>query len=122
MEAYLAQPGAFALVGETQQTGQTDGFLIGQVVTGRRSAKRFGYVITIDVLKKARRSGLGTLLLQEAEARMRKEGCTRVVLEVAVTNASAISFYERHGYAKAGTHPGYYSDGTDADLMQKSLL
>jgi ribosomal protein S18 acetylase RimI-like enzyme len=39
-----------------------------------------------------------------------------------VTNRAAIQFYERHGYEPSETVPGYYSDGTDALMMEKDLL
>lgn len=81
-----------------------------------------GHLITIDVAASARRGGVGSLLLKAAEERLLAAKCTRVRLETMVTNQTAIRFYERHGYQPAETVPGYYSDGTDALLMEKDLL
>ena len=121
MRWYLAQPGAFALIAEPVDGGETAGFIIGQSISGRRTATPLGYVITIDVLVSGRRSGLGSLLLGAAEDRMRQAGCRKVVLETAVNNAAALAFYERHGYTVLTTHPGYYSNGVDAYEMEKAL-
>ncbi len=121
MVAYLGQPGAFALVGEPVGGGEASGFVIGQVVGRGRGRASFGYVVTIDVLAEARRSGLGSLLLGAAENQMRHSGCRKVVLEVAVNNAAALPFYERHGYTVVARHAGYYSDGKDAYEMEKGL-
>jgi len=121
MQAYLAQPGAFALVAEASAGGEIRGFIIGQIIAGRRASKPLGYVITIDVRASARECGLGSKLMKAAEERMRIAGRRKVVLEVAVNNAAAIRFYGRHGYKKTGTHAAYYTDGTDANEMEKAL-
>jgi ribosomal protein S18 acetylase RimI-like enzyme len=84
-------------------------------------ARASGHIITIDVITEARRSGVGSLLLQAAEHRLRAAGCQRVGLETAVDNLSALSFYKRHGYVVARTWPRYYSNGIDALVMKKQL-
>jgi [ribosomal protein S18]-alanine N-acetyltransferase len=44
-----------------------------------------------------------------------------VLLEVAVDNATAQSFYERHGFVRTGRIPGYYMGRIDALVMEKQL-
>lgn len=123
MQAYLAQPGTFALVAEPESGGDAAaGFIIAQAVARRRSSSPLGYVITIDVLQAARRSGLGSILLAASEERLVRDGCQKVALEVAVNNAAALDFYQRHGYAIVATHPGYYSNGLDAYKMEKKVV
>ncbi len=90
------------------------GFIVTQ--TGRT-----GHVITIDVLEAARRSGVGSQLLQAAEDRLRAAGSRAVGLETAVDNLSALAFYKRHGYSVIETVPRYYSNGVDALRMKKDL-
>jgi [ribosomal protein S18]-alanine N-acetyltransferase len=121
MRFYLRQPGAFALVAEPVGGGDAAGFIVGQAAAARRAVTPLGYIITIDVLAGARRSGLGSQLLAAAEEHMRRAGCWRVVLEAAVDNAAALAFYKRHGYAVVATHPGYYSNGVDGHEMEKAL-
>lgn len=123
---YIRLPGAITLVAEEQRVkiksfaatpATTLGFIIAH-------AKRdgSGHIITIDVAAAARRKGVGSLLLKAAEERLKAAKCTRATLETMVTNSSAIQFYERHGYAAGETVTGYYSDGTDALMMEKDLL
>ncbi len=80
-----------------------------------------GHVITIDVDPSARRAGVGSLLLQAAEDRLRSEGARAVGLETAVDNIAALAFYKRHGYNVVRTWPRYYSNGVDALVMRKEL-
>jgi len=80
-----------------------------------------GHIITIDVIAKARRSGVGSLLLEKAEEQLRAGGSVAVGLETAVDNLSAISFYKRHGYSVVRVWPRYYSNGVDALVLKKSL-
>lgn len=90
------------------------GFIVTQ--TGRT-----GHIITIDVMAAARRSGVGSQLLQAAEDRLRTVGSSAVGLETAVDNVSALAFYKRHGYSVIETVPRYYSNGVDALRMKKTL-
>ena len=80
-----------------------------------------GHIITIDVAAKARRTGVGSLLLDAVEDRLDAAGCRIVNLEVAVDNAAAIAFYRRHRYAAGRTISHYYSNGADALVMTRQL-
>ena len=93
------------------------GFLVAEA--GRRGV---GHIITIDVLRGARRSGIGSKLLMAAEERLRAAQCHSVSLETAVDNGAALAFYKRHEYFLVKTVPGYYSNGVDALVLQKDLL
>ena len=120
LKSYLRHRGAFTLVAveaEDVKAGKDSkiaGFI---VVHGGPS----GHVITIDVDATARRSGVGSLMLQAAEDRLRAAGSRAVGLETAVDNLSALSFYKRHGYCVVRTWPCYYSNGVDALVMKKEL-
>jgi len=116
LAAFMSMRGAFTLVAIDSES-QIAGFL---VATIRRNG--IGHVITIDVLKEARRLGVGSLLLSAAEQRLRKVNCHMVSLETAVDNDSALLFYKRHGYFRVKTIPRYYSNGVDAIVLQKDLL
>jgi ribosomal protein S18 acetylase RimI-like enzyme len=123
---YMRRPSSFTLVAvETPRdkdeenapasAGAHAGFIVAEA--GRRA----GHIITIDVVASARRSGVGSLLLAAAESRLRNAHCSAVELETAVDNASALSFYKRHGYSVIKTHPRYYSNGVDALVLAKVL-
>ena len=70
----------------------------------------------------APRSGIGSQLLHAAEERLRAAGCHSVILETAVDNPAAVSFYKRHHYSVIKTLPRYYSNGVDAFVLKKDLL
>ena len=87
---------------------------------GTRGIK--GHVVTIDVLKVARRTGVGSMLLGSAEDRLKRGGSKAVGLETAVDNTEALKFYKRHGYSVFRTWPHYYSNGVDALVLRKDLV
>jgi ribosomal-protein-alanine N-acetyltransferase len=116
LKAYIQGRGTFTLVAEDgkKKLGEAVGFIV--VHSGAT-----GHVITIDVIVGARRSGVGSVLLHAAEERLRTAGSRAVVLETAVDNLAALSFYKRHGYSVVRTRPRYYSNGVDALVLRKEL-
>jgi len=116
LKAYVHDRRAFTLVAEEEprKAGKPAGFIV--VHSGPTA-----HVITIDVVAAARRLGVGTLLLQAAEERLRAAGSRAVGLETAVDNLAALSFYKRHGYSVIRTWPRYYSNGVDALVLKKEL-
>jgi len=119
MRYFLAQPTTISLVGIKE--GKILGFIIADRFRSRRAARAVGKIITIDVSPEAQHSGAGTLLIQSAEAELKKAGCDYVSLEVAVDNHSALSFYKKYGYAVLKILPRYYLDSIDGLLMGKRL-
>jgi [ribosomal protein S18]-alanine N-acetyltransferase len=121
---YIAQAGGFTVIAETAVPVEDKaapephivGFLVGHVLP--RGA---GHIVTIDVLPEARRARIGSLLMEECEARMRAAECKAVYLETAVDNEIALRFYKRHRYSVLKTLPRYYLDSIDALLMGKKL-
>jgi len=125
---YMQLPRAFTLVGETNH--KIAGFVLASIakVNGKRgggtkpaAVESVGHIITLDVLAKWRREGIGSKLLTQAEEKLRNEGCRTVLLETGVDNESAIHFYEKHGYSVTRTLPRYYLESLDAFLMGKKL-
>lgn len=92
------------------------GFAIAQPI------RNIGRILTLDILPEARRSGLGSRLMQDCEARLRAAGCQQVFLETAVDNEGAVGLYRKLGYEVVRTLPLYYSThALDAYLMGKAL-
>lgn len=112
LRSFIGHRGAFTLV--ASEDGTPQGFIV--ALNGA-----IGHVITIDVSPKARRSGVGSLLLGAAEQQLAANGSRAVGLETAVDNLAALSFYKRHGYSVVRTWPRYYSNGVDALVLRKSL-
>jgi [ribosomal protein S18]-alanine N-acetyltransferase len=113
MASYIRRPGAFTLVAEA--ASGTQGFVVAE------SRRKTGHIITIDVIAEARRSGVGSALLQAAEERLLGAGVLVVALETPVSNEAAIRFYKRMGYFVEKTVAGYYSGQLDALVMTKEL-
>lgn len=114
LRAYVSRKATETIVAEHE--GQVVAFVV-----GTRQSRPDGYVITLDVAAAARRQGLGRSLMLELERRFLNAGVRRVQLETAVTNMTAITFYERLGYRKVAHLIGYYGRGLHAWKMQKSL-
>jgi len=110
---FVRHRGSFTLVA-TNEKAELQGFIVGH-------CGKTGHIVTIDVDPSARRSGVGSLLLRNAEDRIRASGCRAVGLETAVDNATALAFYKRHGYNVIRTWPRYYSTGVDALVLTKDF-
>jgi len=89
---------------------------LGRVWVAREGNRPVGYLITVFVfsfeyqglvaeidelfvLPEARRHGIGTALLDVAEASLADAGCTGMQLQLAAGNRAAHAFYHRRGYA-----------------------
>lgn len=59
---------------------------------------KFGALHDIYVVKEARRSGVGSALLEEVAVKLRALGAPRVVLSTAAQNKTAQSLFARHGF------------------------
>ena len=112
---YIRRQSAVILVAEL--AGKVAGYIVAE-----RGGRKVGHIITLDVRAAARRTGVGSKLMDAAEERLRAMGCASILLEVAVDNESAIAFYHCHGYATLATIPRYYNDRTDALLLGKKLM
>ncbi|MDQ6892487.1 MAG: GNAT family N-acetyltransferase [Acidobacteriota bacterium] len=109
MRRFLGLASREAIV--VERNGRLAAFCIGY-----RSPSRTGRILTIDVNATERRNGIGRALLEEMALRLSKAGATETVLEVDVTNAGAIAFYERLGFRSTTRIPDYY--GADRDAFE----
>ena len=113
---YLQRPSNFSLfVYEHRES-----LVIGSAIMGWRKKSRIGHLYSIVTSPSHREMGLGSLLLAACEREALIKGCDRIFLEVRRSNATAVTFYERRGYAITKTVNGYY-DGDDALQMLKQL-
>ena len=82
---------------------------------------RHSRIYNIAVSKKARGKGYGKALLQRMEQDSTDLSYSAIRLEVRRDNEPAIRLYEQFGYRRIGKKAGYYEDGEDALVYQKSL-
>lgn len=83
--------------------------LVGFIGAFHHKARRAGNIYTVNVHPRARGRGLGRVLMEACEARLRALGMSRCVLEVNVENEDAMRLYERCGYARVELLRGYYT-------------
>jgi ribosomal-protein-alanine N-acetyltransferase len=76
-----------------------------------------GHLVSIAVLESSRRKGIAAALLAQSMPTIRKDNLKEYVLEVRVSNYSAISLYEKFNYIKEGIKKKYYKDGENAYYM-----
>jgi ribosomal protein S18 acetylase RimI-like enzyme len=70
--------------------------VVGSIMPGYDGHR--GWLYALAVLKSHRRQGIGTLLVREAERRLRALGCTKINLQVRSTNSAVTEFYAGLGY------------------------
>lgn len=78
-------------------------------------------VLTLAVAPARRRRGIATALLNTVIAWGTARGAHAVFLEVAANNIAAQALYQRAGFSPVGQRTRYYSDGTDAVILQCPL-
>ncbi len=120
LTGFILRRNAITLVGEFQNAEPEEriaGFVVAHPVR-----RKYGRILTLDILPQARRSGLATQLMNASEDRLRALGCGEVYLETAVDNEPALRLYRKLGYEVLRTLPEYYSShGLDAFQMGKRL-
>ena len=67
-----------------------------------------GEITNVAVCAEERGQGIGGLLLDELLRIGEQKGITKIVLEVRVSNDSAIRLYERKGFQNVGVRKGLY--------------
>jgi ASC-1-like (ASCH) protein/ribosomal protein S18 acetylase RimI-like enzyme len=65
--------------------------------------------------------GVGKALLQHAESYARKRSARTIYCTVAEQNRSALSFFLRNGYIRAGSSPSHYKVGVTESMLHKFI-
>jgi ribosomal protein S18 acetylase RimI-like enzyme len=79
---------------------EIDGGIVGRITVD--TAGRQGDISGFVVAEGRRRQGIGTLLMDAAEAQAKRRRCKRLRLTVAKDNAPAIALYIARGYRRVG--------------------
>ena len=105
----LAKPSSICL-------GAFDGKrLIGYLIVSRYVDA--WHVMNVAVACDQRRRGIASELLVALFERTREDGRRGYTLEVRVSNAGAITLYERLGFERRGVRRGYYTDNREDALI-----
>ena len=92
-----------------------NGYLLATIIDGEAE------ILSIGVTPDRQRQGVGKRLLQYFFERGVSQNMTRVVLEVAEDNVSALGLYRDFGFVEFGRRKGYYKKGNrkiDAIMMK----
>lgn len=85
---------------------EEDGEILGYL--GMYQALDEGEITNVAVSPEKRNAGIGWELMQTAIGEAKKQGITQIVLEVRVSNASAIHLYEKCSFVNCGIRKGFY--------------
>ena len=97
------------------------GFAVGRIFNF--TADEFIVELTNIGLRQPYRSqGLGSLLLKSFLEKCSVLSIAAVVLEVRVSNTTAITFYEKFGFIASGRRRGFYSNPLEDALTMKLAL
>lgn len=107
--AKLCQQGGLVWVAET--AGTVAGFLAARVTSQEAE------ILNLAVAAAHRRAGIATALLQQSVGEFRRLSATQVFAEVRESNATALRFYEKHGFVDTGRRPGYYQSPVEAAVL-----
>ncbi|WP_022748406.1 ribosomal protein S18-alanine N-acetyltransferase [Lachnobacterium bovis] len=81
-----------------------------------------GEITNVSVSLKHRRKHVATKLIEELKRIALERKVSRIILEVRVTNASAIKTYERQGFKILGTRKNFYEKPVeDAYIMDVQI-
>ncbi|MBI5903074.1 MAG: GNAT family N-acetyltransferase [Deltaproteobacteria bacterium] len=95
---------------------------VGYICYGKTPLTSAAYDIYWIVVDSARRNmGVGRMLLEKAEERIKKEGATLVAAETSSLPSyeAARGFYERNGFREEARISGFYKPGDDKIIFVK---
>lgn len=110
---YIGSPTARFIVAEH------DAGIAADAIVAFRRLSAVARLYSIAVRPELAGRGLGRQILTACESIVRERGRSALRLEVRSDNEAAIRFYEAAGYARFGTYPDYYEDGTAASRYEK---
>jgi ribosomal-protein-alanine N-acetyltransferase len=78
-------------------------------------------ILTVSVLPDYRRQGIAKEFMRQIEEWSKEREASAMMLEVEISNESAIKLYESLGYMKISVRMDYYGPGKDAHVMRKDF-
>lgn len=118
----MTQPGTFGFVARRvgeKQSAPPAGFVLARLVADEAE------ILTIAVSRRARRQGVGRLLMDMVLQRLHSDRAKSLFLEVDEENTGALALYRRLRFAEVGRRPAYYNDAngrkTSALVLKRTL-
>jgi len=110
---YFRECGGLFLVAERRK--RIGGYMVSCIARGRAE------LISIAVDPSERGRGAASRMMESTIRHLRRRAVPRLILMVRSSNLTARRFYEKYGFRKRRTVPGYYEDGEDGVLMSAAL-
>ena len=95
--------------------GKIAGFVIGQ--KNKKEAK----IISLAVVPKVRKKGIGTILIKFLINLFKKEGVKKISLHTRTKNKIGILFFKKLDFEISQKIKNYYQNGDDAFLMERKI-
>lgn len=99
-----------------EKDGEIVGFIMGVISNVRQSR-----ILMLAVTDHHRKSGVASALIRAFISSSMLKGTDTIVLEVRVSNGTAVNLYSKLGFKTIGYIRGYYKDGEDGIRMQLLL-
>lgn len=109
-----------------EEDGEVVGYIMCRIETGLHGLGVFGigkkgHVVSVAVLPKHQRKGIGYALMQEAMKGMVGYKAKECYLEVRTSNTAAVDLYKKMGFEIERILGNYYADGEDAYVMSRKI-
>lgn len=75
----------------------------------------------VRIAVREKRKGIGGALMAALIDTAAEAGCERITLEVRADNTPARELYKKYGFKETSARRGYYGNGVDAIIMEKTL-
>jgi ribosomal protein S18 acetylase RimI-like enzyme len=82
--------------GDLLLVGLSEGKVVASAMVGYEGHR--GWINYLAVSPHHRKRGVGRRMMEEAEARLRAEGCPKINLQVRPSNGEAVAFYKAIGF------------------------
>jgi len=119
--AFLSSASAVVTVARSNPEDSGTPTVLGAAVVLQRARTSVARLYSIAISHAARGRGISAALLDDATQRMRDAGAAVFRLETRRDNLAAQHLFAKCGFVQRGYRSGYYEDGEDALLYQKSL-
>src|SRR5258708_24990864 len=122
VRSFLRSGSARVWVAAPSHESEVPNSVLAALILLTRRGGKVARIYSIAVAPAARGQGLGSKLVERAEAAARAAGFREISLEVREENAAARRLYARSGYTEAGRLPGFYEDGANGLKLLKRLV
>jgi len=117
----FARNGSICLT-KTDDNDGVEGFLHGREGISAITGGAVFELHNIGVRADLRGKGIGSMLLVELRRECGRRGISQIILDVRVSNKTAIRFYEKHNFTTVSTEKGIYSAPEEDGYLMTCLL